>query len=166
MDEHKKILLQELQTITQSFCDDRLSAFLDQLSSKHALLQIQPEEANALTIASLPQTEYANFLEAFKVSIEHTFIDFQDLQYGFDIQDLGITLDALAPHGTEAVDAFIAGYVGVRPWPALSPEMLATLAAARSLNQMNLGLHLQKPGIAEFLDHHAVRVAQWMRTTN
>ena len=79
MDEHKKILLQELQTITQSFCDDRLSAFLDQLSSKHALLQIQPEEANALTIASLPQAEYADFLEAFKVSIEHTFIDFQDL---------------------------------------------------------------------------------------
>lgn len=79
MEEHKKIILQELQGITQSFCDDRLSAFLDQLSCKHALLQIQPEEANALTIASLPQAEHAHFLDAFKASIEHTFIDFQDL---------------------------------------------------------------------------------------
>lgn len=79
MDEHKKILLQELQSITQSFCDDRLSVFLEQLTCKHALLQIQPEETNALTIAPLPQTEHADFLEAFKASIAHAFIDFQDL---------------------------------------------------------------------------------------
>lgn len=91
-------------------------------------------------------------------------IDFQDLQYGFDLQDLALSLADLERRSPELVAPFIAGYRDVRPWPDLSPETAATLAAARSLNVMNLGLHVRKAGIAEFLDDHADRVAAWMQS--
>ncbi len=90
-------------------------------------------------------------------------IDFQDLLFGFDVQDLGITLTDLGHWSSELIEPFRLGYSQVRSWPAIEPELQAALAVARSLNVMNLGLNLRRPGIADFLDDHASRVLAWMR---
>jgi hypothetical protein len=36
------------------------------------------------------------------------------------------------------------------------------LGAARSLNVINLGLNLRRPGLVEFIDRHTALVAEWM----
>lgn len=92
-------------------------------------------------------------------------IDFQDLQFGFDVQDVGLSLADLRRSKPELVESFTTGYVSVRPWPELSPSREAAFSAARSLNVMNVGLHLRRSGIAEFLDGHARRVASWMASS-
>jgi Ser/Thr protein kinase RdoA (MazF antagonist) len=89
-------------------------------------------------------------------------IDFQDLQFGFDLQDLALTCADLNRNYPELLAPFNSGYASVRGWPELSPELESALAAARSLNLMNLGLHLRRPGIERYLDAHATRVANWM----
>ena len=75
-------------------------------------------------------------------------IDFQDLVWGLEIQDLAIAWNSLAHFGEpeRLRDQFRAGYVTVRPWPELDPETLAALVAARRLHQLNLALTLRKPG--------------------
>lgn len=90
-------------------------------------------------------------------------IDFQDLQFGFDLQDVGLSLADLGRTTPELKPAFRAGYRSVRAWPELTPDLERALAAARSLNVMNLGLHLQRSGIAGSLDDHGSRVASWMK---
>ncbi|MEO8266626.1 MAG: phosphotransferase [Ilumatobacteraceae bacterium] len=91
-------------------------------------------------------------------------IDFQDLQFGFDVQDVGITVaDLRRVYDDEAlVDALVAGYESVRRWPLTDQSLARALDAARSLNVINLGLNLRRPGLAEFIDRHAQRVAGWM----
>lgn len=89
-------------------------------------------------------------------------IDFQDLQFGFDLQDLAISLADLKRRTPELVDNFQEGYRSVRAWPELSPALLATLVAGRSLNIMNLGLHLQREGIDWFLETHSNLIRDWM----
>jgi Ser/Thr protein kinase RdoA (MazF antagonist) len=91
-------------------------------------------------------------------------IDFQDLLFGFDVQDLGITVTDLEQRSPELIEPFRLGYAQVRPWPAIEPELQAAFAAARSLNVMNLGLNLRRPGVADFLDEHSRRVLEWMRS--
>ena len=91
-------------------------------------------------------------------------IDFQDLQFGFDVQDLGITLADLSRNAPELATHFEDGYSSVRALPELSPTLLATFAAGRSLNMMNLGLHLRRQGIGWFLERHTKLVQNWMRT--
>jgi len=91
-----------------------------------------------------------------------TVIDFQDLQYGFDLQDIAISMDDLRRTVPDMIEPFRTGYERVRSWPDLSPDLDAALTAARSLNIMNLGLHLRRSGIAQVLDFHAARVAAWM----
>jgi Ser/Thr protein kinase RdoA (MazF antagonist) len=92
-------------------------------------------------------------------------IDFQDLQFGFDLQDVAISIADMGRVAPEMIDPFRAGYATVRRWPDLTPELQAALTAARSLNIMNLALHVPRPGLAQFLDEHGTRVADWMRTT-
>ena len=89
-------------------------------------------------------------------------IDFQDLQYGFDLQDVAITLADLRRSAPEMIEPVRSGYAEVRRWPDLTPDLDAALTAARSLNIMNLGLHLQRSGFAQRFDEHATRVAEWM----
>ena len=91
-------------------------------------------------------------------------IDFQDLQFGFDVQDVGITIaDLRRVYDDESlVDAFVAGYGSVRRWPLTDQSLARALDAARSLNVINLGLNLRRPGLQEFIDRHAQRVAGWM----
>jgi len=94
-----------------------------------------------------------------------TVIDFQDVQYGFDLQDVAITMADLRGSAPEVIEPFRAGYADARRWPDLAPDLDAALTAARSLNIMNLGLHLQRTGIARRLDFHAQRVAAWMHAS-
>ncbi len=91
-------------------------------------------------------------------------IDFQDLQLGFDIQDVGITLADLSRTAPELCASFLEGYRSIRELPEISPGLLATFAAGRNLNIMNLGLHLQRKGIEQFLESNSRLVQQWMRT--
>ncbi len=92
-------------------------------------------------------------------------IDFQDLVWGLDIQDLAIAWSALAPFDEQGRlrDRFRAGYATVRPWPELDPETLSALIAARRLHQLNLALTLRKPGLADFVTRATKVIAEWMR---
>ncbi len=95
---------------------------------------------------------------------EVTLIDFQDLIWGFEIQDALIALDALAPldNGPELVDAFRGGYETVRPWPDADPETVEALSAARHLNILNFGLNVRRPDLDSFIARHAGPVVGWM----
>jgi Ser/Thr protein kinase RdoA (MazF antagonist) len=93
-----------------------------------------------------------------------TLIDFQDLIWGFEIQDVQIALQAIAdaPDVDALTSAFRAGYEAIRPWPNASPETVAALHATRHLNVLNFGLSVRKPGLDAFVARHAHAVAEWM----
>ena len=95
---------------------------------------------------------------------ELTPIDFQDLQFGFELQDVAITVcDLRRVYNDESlIDALKHGYATVRPWPLNDEPLERALGAARSLNVINLGLNLRRPGLPEFIDRHAALVAEWM----
>lgn len=93
---------------------------------------------------------------------QHCPVDFQDLQYGFDVQDLAITIADLRRTTPEYVTPFIEGYSAVRTWPDFSPDIERSLAIARSLNVMNLGLHLERPALGEYIEGHCRRIRRWM----
>ena len=83
-------------------------------------------------------------------------------QLGFDVQDLGLSLADLDRNTPDFVEPFKAGYQTVRPLPELPPDVLAALSAGRSLNVINLGLHLRRQGIEWFLERHAQLLKDWM----
>jgi Ser/Thr protein kinase RdoA (MazF antagonist) len=91
-------------------------------------------------------------------------IDFQDLQFGFDLQDVAITVaDLRRVYADESlIDALVQGYRSVRPWPLNDEPLEQALAAGRSLNVINLGLNLRRPGLPEFIERHSALVAEWM----
>jgi Ser/Thr protein kinase RdoA (MazF antagonist) len=92
-------------------------------------------------------------------------IDFQDVVWGFDVQDLAITVAFLrrAPGGPRLVDAFGDGYAAVRPWPAAPPELWEALVAARALNQVNLTVNVHGPdALGDYLAGHAQRLRGWL----
>jgi Ser/Thr protein kinase RdoA (MazF antagonist) len=93
-------------------------------------------------------------------------IDFQDIVWGFDVQDLAISIAALrrAPRGDRLVEAFRDGYTTHRSWPDIRPDLWAALAAARALNQINLTVHLYDPAeLDDYLAAHAERLRTWLR---
>ncbi len=93
-------------------------------------------------------------------------IDFQDAVWGLDVQDLALSMVSLgrADSSDDLAAAFRLGYESVRPWPDLSPELLATLCAARRLHQLNLSLTLRKPGLDAFVDRMEDLIERWLRT--
>ena len=97
---------------------------------------------------------------------EVVLIDFQDLIWGFEVQDVSIALLALQQHGDTGSwgAAFRAGYESVRPWPETDPGTLAALDAARHLNILNFGLNLRRSGVDDFIERHAAPVVEWMKT--
>ena len=96
-----------------------------------------------------------------------TLIDFQDLIWGFEIQDVVFALLAFDrfEEAPAYKDAFRSGYEAVRRWPDVDPETNAALRAARDLNVLNFGLNLRKPGFETNVTRHAGRVADWMSRT-
>ncbi|MGZ4791896.1 MAG: phosphotransferase enzyme family protein [Ilumatobacteraceae bacterium] len=93
-----------------------------------------------------------------------TAIDFQDLRFGFDVQDVGVTVSDLGRRYADStlVDALRRGYSLVRSWPAGDEQLIQALSAARSLNMLNLGLNLRRSRFAEFFDRHAELIGRWM----
>jgi Ser/Thr protein kinase RdoA (MazF antagonist) len=94
-------------------------------------------------------------------------IDFQDLVWGFDMQDIAITVAVLrrAADGQRLVDAFRQGYTSLRSWPDMPPALLESLVVARLLNQINLTLHLHDAaGLADYLPARAERLRAWLRS--
>jgi Ser/Thr protein kinase RdoA (MazF antagonist) len=94
-------------------------------------------------------------------------IDFQDLVWGFDMQDLAITVAAFrrAPDGQRLAEAFHEGYTTLRPWPEMSPALLESLVVARLLNQINLTLNLHDAAsLADYLAVRAERLRGWLRS--
>jgi Ser/Thr protein kinase RdoA (MazF antagonist) len=90
-------------------------------------------------------------------------IDFQDLIWGFEVQDAVIAVVALETVGhSELVDAFRTGYESVRPWPEADAETIAAIRAARHLNILNFGLNIRRGGRDEFIARHAEPVVEWM----
>ena len=92
-------------------------------------------------------------------------IDFQDLAWGFDIQDLAITVAALRA-GADAprlVEGFRTGYGSLRSWPDVDPALFEALLAGRLLHQINLTLNLHEPGeLTDYLSARAQRLRQWL----
>jgi Ser/Thr protein kinase RdoA (MazF antagonist) len=93
-----------------------------------------------------------------------TLIDFQDLIWGFEVQDVSIALLALEQHGDTGSwsHAFRSGYETVQPWPDAEPATIAALRAARHLNILNFGLSVRGPDLEAFTARHAAPVVEWM----
>jgi Ser/Thr protein kinase RdoA (MazF antagonist) len=91
-------------------------------------------------------------------------VDFQDLLWGFEIQDVSMTVMSFEWYpDTDALTAsFRAGYEELRPWPADDATLLGTLVAARHLSVLNLGYNLRRPGFERFLAVHADWLRDWM----
>jgi Ser/Thr protein kinase RdoA (MazF antagonist) len=92
-------------------------------------------------------------------------IDFQDLVWGFEVQDLAITVAALRrwPDGGRLEDAFRSGYSQLRAWPDVSPALFDSLIAARALLQLNLTLNTTDlTGLEPYLAGHAERARAWL----
>jgi Ser/Thr protein kinase RdoA (MazF antagonist) len=94
-----------------------------------------------------------------------TLIDFQDLIWGFEVQDVVIALQGLAHRGDTGAcaEAFRAGYESVRPWPDAEPATLAALNAARRLNVLNFGLNLRGADLDAFVARNVAPIAKWMK---
>lgn len=90
-------------------------------------------------------------------------IDFQDLLYGFEVMDLAITVEYLRRKAPDSIEQLRRGYESRRPWPEVSPALFEGLCAARSLNLINLGLTLRRPGVEQWVEMHTEQVASWMR---
>jgi Ser/Thr protein kinase RdoA (MazF antagonist) len=96
-----------------------------------------------------------------------TPIDFQDLAWGFEVQDIAITLCALHrfADASTLVDAFFHGYREVRGVDEIDPVVLASLVAGWRLQQLDLGLTLRKPGLTEFVARSEHLIRQWMASS-
>ena len=95
-----------------------------------------------------------------------TPLDFQDVLWGFEIQDISMTIVALErfPDASELAAAMRTGYERVRPWPAADTDLLEHLVAARHLSVLNLGYNLRRPNFAAFAALHTAWLRQWMET--
>ena len=94
----------------------------------------------------------------------YTVIDFQDLFWGFELQDLAISISALERYteSDELVRAFISGYEDIRPIPDHDERVLHALVAARRIHQLNLGLNVRKPGLDRFIRTQTRLISDWM----
>jgi Ser/Thr protein kinase RdoA (MazF antagonist) len=91
-------------------------------------------------------------------------IDFQDLTWGHVEQDLANTIYGITrgADNEETMHVFRLSYEQVRPWPQLGKELLADLFAARRLEMVNLALFLNRTGLIDYLDHHAVALRAYL----
>lgn len=90
-------------------------------------------------------------------------IDFQDMTWGHLEQDLSNTLFGIT-RGLDvdsALPTFRSSYEQIRPWPALDPELLADLFAARRLEMVNLALAMNRAGLHDYLERHAAALGSY-----
>jgi len=95
---------------------------------------------------------------------ELVLMDFQDLIWGFEVQDLSIALLGLERLGDTGSwsTAFRSGYESVRPWPDAEPETRSALRAARHLNELDFSLNMRRPGLEQLIARHAEAITDWM----
>jgi len=93
-----------------------------------------------------------------------TPIDFQDMIWGFELQDLAITIASIRnfDDANALVDAFYSGYVQVRPLPDHDTETLEGLIAARQLDSLNYALYVRKPELDAVIPHMAHVMTEWL----
>ena len=93
-----------------------------------------------------------------------TLIDFQDMIWGFEVQDVAVTFASLWAFegGNGLAEAFRAGYTQVRRWPGYDPVTLGALIVARQLDMLNYALYMRKPDLDTLVPAAARVVAEWM----
>jgi Ser/Thr protein kinase RdoA (MazF antagonist) len=79
-------------------------------------------------------------------------IDFQDLMWGFEVQDVAIAVDVFDVLGLAG--DFEAGYRELRAWPVRDEDEFVALIAGRRLLVLNLGLNLRRPGLDVAVARH------------
>ena len=91
-------------------------------------------------------------------------IDFQDVQFGFGVQDVGLTLADLDGDGVprEIQDAFLAGYRRRRPVD-LDAERRSTLAALRALGIIGFSVAVEHPEVERLVATEMTPIERWMR---
>ena len=148
--------LEELRPAYGSFLDDAVARAQSALDD---LWRNPPHSPHLLHGDIQPGNVMVNRTEV-------VLIDFQDLIWGFEVQDVAIALLALEQHGDTGAwgDAFRSGYQSVRPWPDADPGTLAALNAARHLNILNFGLSMRRPELDAFIERHAAPVVEWMKS--
>lgn len=93
-----------------------------------------------------------------------TPIDFQDMIWGFELQDVAITIASLRTFDDPdaMVAAFLSGYAQVRPLPDHDSETLEGLIAARQMDSLNYALYVRKPELDAVIPEMARLMMQWM----
>jgi Ser/Thr protein kinase RdoA (MazF antagonist) len=93
-----------------------------------------------------------------------TPIDFQDLVWAMDVQDLAITRSSYLrlERTDELWSNFRAGYEHVRPWPQLDSALWDALVAARRLHVLNLALTVRNAELEEYVARAADFFREWM----
>ncbi len=94
-------------------------------------------------------------------------IDFEDLNLGYDTQDVAITLyyNRLRDNKAELQAAFEKGYSSLRQWPLESEEQLQTLIAARMVMFLNYVLQILPAEEAKtYIDRWIAELEQYMQS--
>ena len=129
-------------------------------------------ELDALYASGEPPRVLHNDLHHWNVKVwghRLTPFDFEDLAWGYPIQDVATTLFYVRNHSDyEALrEAFRAGYETVLPWPARHADQLDTLIAGRALLLLN---HLfSRPSLRDelggeaFATRYAGYCREWLR---
>ena len=93
-----------------------------------------------------------------------TPIDFQDMIWGFELQDVAITIASLRSFddADALVSAFFSGYAHVRPLPEHDIETLEGLIAARQMDSLNYALYVRKPELGTVVPEMARLMTQWL----
>jgi Ser/Thr protein kinase RdoA (MazF antagonist) len=144
--------LEELRPTYGSLFDDAVDRAQDTLDE---LWRNPPHRAHLLHGDLQPGNMMVNRSDV-------ALIDFQDLVWGFDVQDVSIALLAFERLGDAWGEAFQRGYESVRPWPAADPETHSALRAARRLNELDYGITVGLSGLEGFTARHAAAIRGWM----
>lgn len=93
-----------------------------------------------------------------------TPIDFQDMVWGFELQDVAITIASLRTFddADALVSAFFSGYAQVRTLPEHDVETLEGLIAARQMDSLNYALYVRKPDLGTVVPEMARLMTQWL----
>jgi Ser/Thr protein kinase RdoA (MazF antagonist) len=91
-------------------------------------------------------------------------IDFQDMLWGLEVQDLAMAIAVLrrSPEHAAHVAAFRSGYERRRPWPDIAPSDMEDLIAVRRLSITNLNVAVGWPNAAATIERHADMIRDYL----
>lgn len=90
-------------------------------------------------------------------------IDFEDIMFGYPLQDIAVTLyyGRTRPDYADLSQGFYDGYTSLRPWPVRAPGQLETLWTARRLNFINY-VAWKEPEPQEFIEARRREVEEYL----